>query len=423
MIYHNFNKALFSRILCTVLILLLISACSNQPKDYHPGHVVTLSVSSDGQYVISAGEKGGLLLWNIKERNYQVISTSANPLTPYFIHNTHNYLWQSNDNVVHVDNINGKELLHFKSQKSYSNVMTSDRHYFFMTDVHWKFYRYNTETQQWKKLYNGYLSYMGEPLNLSLNSNDQFMLSSGVCDKKNDEVPVGKPRGMLNLDCVTRWNVQTGKPIRKYWGNVNKTVATFSPDNKYILAVDEDSHGYIWNLAKTKSVKLWSLSYGIPTKHNKYGLNTAFDRKGLLPIPKDFKDYSGEANESMVSAKYITKNEYLRFDFYIDYAVLYQGLNPKPTQYLKLGYMPFPSTNDFSRDQSIDTSPSAHVLVTGQGVFDGINVYKFDPKTKTLYRVWTPILHKPPQAPPISKDVPTLPGVKFADLTKVKQVG
>lgn len=47
-----------------------------------------------------------------------------------------------------------------------------------------------------------------------------------------------------------------------------------------------------------------------------------------------------------------------------------------------------PSVSYYQRDEAIDTSPSAHVLVTGKDSEGGILVYQYDPKNQTLTKVW-----------------------------------
>jgi len=69
------------------------------------------------------------------------------------------------------------------------------------------------------------------------------------------------------------------------------------------------------------------------------------------------------------------------------YAILYSITDPKPLKYLPLG-SPWISVDDYTRDQSIDTSPSAHILVTGKMNHGGILVYQYNPKTQTLKKVW-----------------------------------
>ena len=67
---------------------------------------------------------------------------------------------------------------------------------------------------------------------------------------------------------------------------------------------------------------------------------------------------------------------------------MYNVNDPKPIKYLYLGNSPFPAVTDYSRDQSIDTSPKANILVMGKAYGNGILVYKFDPDKKTLRKIW-----------------------------------
>ena len=142
----------------------------------------------------------------------------------------------------------------------------------------------------------------------------------------------------------------------------------------------------MWNLKGKKLVDLDSIFLGHPTKigNDDY----SWSKKGLIPLPKDFKGQDGYKSSAILSIKFITKNYYLRFTTYIPYAILYKLGNPKPIKYLPLGTQPFPSVNDYSRDQSIDTSPSAHILVMGKQYAPGIIVYKFNPKTLILNKTW-----------------------------------
>ena len=69
-------------------------------------------------------------------------------------------------------------------------------------------------------------------------------------------------------------------------------------------------------------------------------------------------------------------------------AILYSINDPKPKKYFYLGAHPFPAVNDYDRDQAIDTSPQAHILVMGKASESGILVYKFDPEKMTLTKIW-----------------------------------
>ncbi len=90
----------------------------------------------------------------------------------------------------------------------------------------------------------------------------------------------------------------------------------------------------------------------------------------------------------MLSIKYIDKDHYLVFNNGSHYAVLYKTLNPKPLKYLNLGNKPLLATFNLERDQSMDTSPSTHILVMAKDQEPGIIVYRYNPKTKTLKKIW-----------------------------------
>ena len=90
-------------------------------------------------------------------------------------------------------------------------------------------------------------------------------------------------------------------------------------------------------------------------------------------------------SSDIFSLKFIDEDHYLRFTTYVpNYAILYSVTDPKPLKYLPLGHDPQISVDAYERDQSIDTSPSAHILVTGKIDQGGILVYQYNPETQTL---------------------------------------
>ncbi len=417
-------------LLLALTATLVLSSCSDKAA-LKNAEITKLSISSDGHYVISGYDNHYLILWNITNRSYHVISRHANNNSPYFIKHTHTFIWQNTKNEVYVQNIKGQVLQQFPlSYPVLSQVMASDLKTYISEDKNWKLYKGHGPSKQIMKMYGDGGS---KPMNLTLSKNSHYLLTSGSGSPKIDKDSITKSEKNENTDHwdrlggVVLWNVQSGKPIQKYWGNVSQTYATLSPNNQYVIAGDLQPHTYVFNALTGKRLfMLYYLTGGYTTCPGHTG-DPAKDCKWVdvkvIPMPKGFVDTTGQAYTNVFAIKYITEHQYLRFFVGVPYAVLYQNSDRKPLKYLPLGKVPFSSDNDLSRDESIDTSPSAHILVTGQEVDDGINVYQYDPKTQTLYRVWTPIINKRSNMPPISKDVPTLPGVKFSDLTKVKQVG
>tara|TARA_R110000868_G_scaffold266583_1_gene525798 strand:+ start:7755 stop:9005 length:1251 start_codon:yes stop_codon:yes gene_type:complete len=407
------------KIALAMFLIGLLTSCAP-----HPGRAMTLSVSSDGQYAVTANENDEVLLWNIPRRSYQLISSHANGYNAYFIRGTHNFLWQGEDNTVHVQTISGKRLLSFKTkQTSYYGIITKNLRYFFYSDKYWNVYRYDTQEHHSKVLtHEAYASYIfaGKPINMSFSNNEKHLLTSGFCDEKFQAIQIGQPNAKLNLNCVTLWNVDTGKPIKKYGGNhmASQTYATISPNGHYVLAGDINGGGGLWSIPQNKMIYRNMSFQGKLVKVGKEKF--AWDKKGFPAIPTDFRDGNGSMHGEIFSLKYITQDQYLRFTTWIPYAVLYTGTDPKPTKYLRLGLNPAPSVVDYAADQSIDTSPSAHILVTGQAVSDGINVYQYNPKTQILYLVWSPILHSGSVKPAVTNKVSLLPGASAKKLVEVK---
>ena len=398
---------MFTRLFISILLISILVGCSDKAS-LKQAEITKLSISSDGKYVISGYDNHYLLLWNIANHSYQVISRHANENSPYFIKHTHYFIWQNKNNKVYVQNILSRVVKKFQLKYSVlDQVMTTDLKTYIAEDKDWKLYKNYGKNEQIIKHYGTGSS---KALNLTLSNNNQYLLTSGFAGVQVDKESITKSYNDEKIDHwdrfggITLWNISTGVPIKKFWGTdvESQTYATLSPQDHYIVG------GGVGGGTVLAAV------------HNNFRTELAW----LKNKPKDFKDPTGNnAMDTVESFKYITQKSYLRFTQYIPYAVLYEGTNKNSIKYLPLGQVPYPSVGYLSRDESIDTSPSTHILVTGQEVDDGINVYQYDPKTQTLYRVWTPIINKRSNMPPISKDVPTLPGVKFSDLTKVKQVG
>jgi len=102
------------------------------------GQVMTLSISSDGKYVISA-HRGKtektlhdtkLVLWDIEKREKKVIVENVNSNTAYFIPNSHDFMWQGRDNIVHIQNVEGKELESFQHFEIARHIMSADRTFY-----------------------------------------------------------------------------------------------------------------------------------------------------------------------------------------------------------------------------------------------------------------------------------------------------
>ncbi|MBN6062939.1 WD40 repeat domain-containing protein, partial [Aggregatibacter actinomycetemcomitans] len=75
--------------------------------------------------------KTKLVLWDIDKREKEVIAENVNTDSAYFIPDSHDFMWQSkDDNVVHIQNVDGKELASFKHFKIARHIMSADRSFY-----------------------------------------------------------------------------------------------------------------------------------------------------------------------------------------------------------------------------------------------------------------------------------------------------
>ena len=303
-------------------------------------------------------------------------------------------MWQDLNDIVHVQDINNKEILSFHNFPTYGQVMTSDLKYF-ASNENLDLYE-NYGNNQKLVLSNGNQGgFIGleKLLNLTLSNDNQLLLTSGSGGDY-------QPQEFTNDDGVALWNVNTRLPIRKFPGNSAKTIATISTDNKYIISGDEAGRVYVWDAMSGKQIlELRDLAYGkiickkLPNKLEQCQM----DFSGYPSMPKYLLNQYGKIDglfDRVYNLKFIDLNgHYLHFTTTSPYTVLYQAINPLPLKYLSLGKYPWPvskNPDDYSRDEAIDTAPAANILVMAQADGPGIIVYKFDPKTLTLKKIWAP---------------------------------
>lgn len=376
------------------LVVLLFAAVFALYKNnaYSTGSIFVLSISSDGNYVVSTDDNRQAILWNLKNQTWKILDNKANVYSAYFIKNSNNYMWQHDvNNEVIIKNIEGKTIKKFNPRfPTYGQIITNDLKKYFATNDEWDVYFWNGKII--KKINDGYLSFLGEGkiINWSLSKNEDYALSSGSSGYKFSQIKINQPKGRINLNGVVLWSTKTGQPIRKFPGNQVYTYATISPDGKYIVSGDSNGLGFVWALDYGDKIASLTSPLGrvIKTLKDNYG----WDNKGYPKLPSGFKNDIDKLADALYSVKFIDKNHYLRFTTCVPYAILHEVTDPKPLKYLKLGKDPMPSICDYVRDQSIDTSPKAHILVTGQQNGNGIIVYQYDPKTKTLKKTWSPTI-------------------------------
>ncbi|TGZ98265.1 hypothetical protein [Rodentibacter pneumotropicus] len=90
-----------------------------------------------------------------------------------------------------------------------------------------------------------------------------------------------------------------------------------------------------------------------------------------------------------VTYAFLTETDFIRIGYIYDdeanatMAPIYTIGDPWIKGYIDLGSSPMISANNY-----FNTSPQAHILVTGQAHGGGINVYKYNPEKMELKKIW-----------------------------------
>ncbi|MGR2736898.1 WD40 repeat domain-containing protein [Billgrantia sp. Q4P2] len=373
--------------------------------------VTSLSVSSDGRYVISIHEDGVLVLWDTERRKREVLSSDANIYSAYFIEDSDAFLWQDLENVVRVQRVDGEVIKAFEHFPTYGHVMDSTFSDYLASDIDWNIFHGHGEAMR-PIMQDGIIPSFkgsGKILKMTLSEQGRKFVSAGLGDRESpsvDEVPAVAPeRRFSNYTGVTLWDLDTFQPIAMLPGNSFKVDATISPDGHWVVSGDENTLGFFWdtNVPQERRRMADYLS-GIYLDDTPYEAGDPRNRDDseLIDVPRmDKADgygvYRPLATPTTVAIAFINgSEEFLRIGYSHyrsdgssqTYAALFEAGNPWPQAYLDLGTDPFPSVNNYSRNLSIDSAPEANLLVTGQAFEGGINVYRYDPEARTLTKEW-----------------------------------
>ncbi|MDG2950734.1 WD40 repeat domain-containing protein [Exercitatus varius] len=369
-----------------------------------PVPVLSLSVSSDGRYVISAHAGrdadrhkpiGKLVLWDIERKEKKVLAKNANAFSAAFVPDSHEFIWQDDKNVVHIQDVNGKEINSFPHFQVKTHIISADKTFYLSSNM-----------ESHGQLYKGYGKDLipvytdgGFPFPLTLSMSENYFLSaSNACFGDNDPVaetnltanpinPSSSKKG--SYDEVTLWDRHTLKPFAILNGNCGKTTGLISPDGNWVVTGDENSGYYMWeikNLHNRLKLAIPGSGIYVKEKHD-------YDSSKLLPIPPNIDNRgitAGGVAYAFLSEKDfigLGKSENEDGNGY-EFAALYTVGDPWIKAYVEIGNNPSISTNYYQRNLSVSSAPKAHVLVTGQATGGGINVYKYHPDKMELEKIW-----------------------------------
>ena len=366
--------------------------------------VISLSVSSDGRYVVSghvgrnadpSNPIGQLVLWDIEKKTKTVLSKNANAFSAMFIPDSHEFMWQDDKDIIYMQNVDGQVIKSFQHPFTLQNHrMTADKSFYLSADM-------------WNHLYKGYENditpiytdgaSISKPVDLSV-VGDYFLSVTAPCSAPDSPVaetqltanPINPSEYKKNsYDGVILWNKNTLKPVAKLNGNCGATNGLISPDGKWVITGGENGAYYMWEINNLNN----RLSLAFQDEYIKNENIKKYDKNEVLYIPKEIEERG--ISMGKVAYAFITETEFIGLGKSEnkdgdgnEFASLFTIGNPWVKGYVEIGNNPSISTNYFQRNLSVSSSPKAHILVTGQATGGGINVYKYHPEKMELEKIW-----------------------------------
>ena len=378
------NKLL--KVLITVLLLIVIFIFYQYNRT---APIISLSVSTDGRYVISAHAAedadrhkpiGQLVLWDVERKEKTILARNANAFSASFIPDSHEFMWQDNKNIVHIQNVEGKEIESFPHFQVKTHIMSADKQFYLSSNMEDNGQLYKGYGEDLVPVYtDGGIPF---PLTLSM-TKDYFLSATETCTTSPyPAVETNLTINPVNPDSskrssytgVTLWDRHTLKLIARLYGNCGYTTGLISPNGDWVVTGGENFGNYMWEIHNIM---------------NRQRLSLKFDN-----IPEKLKEKQ-ITKISVIAYAFVTDTEFValrqsgNYDGYGDeIAAVYSVGEPQIKGYVEIGNDPSISTNYYQRNLSVSSSPKAHILVTGQATGGGINVYKYHPEKMELEKIW-----------------------------------
>ncbi|OOF58788.1 WD40 repeat domain-containing protein [Rodentibacter myodis] len=352
--------------------------------------IASLGVSTDGNYAASIDWKGNLVLWDIQNKEKTVLSRNASGGSMYFIPNSHEFMWQDKDNVVHIQNVKGDEIFSFPHFKTFGHAISEDKTFYISANHS-------------GKIYKGYGDnlipiYTDTPIGNyeNLRLTDKYILSVRYTNSRKAPAEINPTANPINpsiykkssYDGVTLWDRATLKPIARLYGNAGKTTGIISPDEKWVITGDENARNRMWGIDNLMNRFSLSDPYdGI------YNLSVGeYDKSRLMPLTKE--QFNRAMRDKTVAYAFLTDTDFIRIGYIYEdeadstIASIYTVGDPWLKGFVDLGTSPMISANNYFNSRTFASSPQAHILVTGQAHGGGINVYKYHPDKMELEKIW-----------------------------------
>ena len=389
------------KVLITVLLLIVIFIFYQYNRT---APIISLSVSTDGRYVISAHAAedadrhkpiGQLVLWDIEKKEKTILARNANAFSAFFIPDSHEFMWQDNKNIVHIQNVEGKEIENFPHFQVKTHIMSADKQFYLSSNMEDNGQLYKGYGEDLVPVYtDGGIPF---PLTLSM-TKDYFLSATETCTTS--PYPVVETNLTINpvnpdsskrssYTGVTLWDRHTLKPLARLYGNCGYTTGLISPNGDWVVTGGENLSNYMWEIHNLNNRQDLA-QVNSDLNHE----NSERYKQKLLPKPDKFKNKQLALNHTVAIA-FLTEKDFIllgksgnKDGFGDELARLFTVGEPWIKAYVEIGNDPSISTNYYQRNLSVSSSPKAHILVTGQATGGGINVYKYHPEKMELEKIW-----------------------------------
>jgi WD-40 repeat, putative len=382
-------------VLTTILFVILFGIY----KYISTAPVLSLSVSTDGRYVISAHAAedadrhkpiGQLVLWDVDRKEKTILARNANAFSASFIPDSHEFMWQDSKNIVHIQNVEGKEVTNFRHFQVKTHIMSADKQFYLSSNMEDNGQLYKGYGEDLVPVYtDGGIPF---PLTLSM-TKDYFLSATETCTTS--PYPVVETNLTINpinpdsskrssYTGVTLWDRHTLKPIARLYGNCGYTTGLISPNGDWVVTGGENFGNYMWSVGDLNLRLTLELVDDSVIYHKKPPL----DEKHPLSVPEKYNGKQITLNDT-IAISFLSEKDFILLNKTKtdELAPLYTIGNPLIKGYVETG-KPYVSTNYFQRNLSVSSSPKAHILVTGQATGGGINVYKYHPEKMELEKIW-----------------------------------
>lgn len=382
-------------VLTTILFVILFGIY----KYISTAPVLSLSVSTDGRYVISAHAAedadrhkpiGQLVLWDVDRKEKTILARNANAFSASFIPDSHEFMWQDSKNIVHIQNVEGKEVTNFRHFQVKTHIMSADKQFYLSSNMEDNGQLYKGYGEDLVPVYtDGGIPF---PLTLSM-TKDYFLSATETCTTS--PYPVVETNLTINpvnpdsskrssYTGVTLWDRHTLKPLARLYGNCGYTTGLISPNGDWVVTGGENFGNYMWSVGDLNLRLTLELVDDSVIYHKKPPL----DEKHPLSVPEKYNGKQITLNDT-IAISFLSEKDFILLNKTKtdELAPLYTIGNPLIKGYVETG-KPYVSTNYFQRNLSVSSSPKAHILVTGQATGGGINVYKYHPEKMELEKIW-----------------------------------